>query len=196
MTTKLQIETFESDDVLPLYCESRGQEGPAYLYLDTRNGDVYLECKHPAYSNTWGQDEHNGHVRRWNVPNNLTVKGINELLTDPHVVSRLETVMNGAEEYYDGSNYRTKLTEAAREAVDQLEGYLCDDYDAGYDSLEPWDAAQYFADVSYADLTRGNDDLAVVSTILAEEALKEGIYVSKNNVENVLDRKKQESNEQ
>ena len=177
--TPLQIATFESDHDLPLYEESQGQEGPAYLYLDTRDGGVSLEAKHPAYANTWGQDEQNGHVRRWNVPNNLTVDGINQLLTDQDVLTRLEAIMGGTEEYYDGSNYRTKLSEQAEETSEELERYLSD---SNYPSLEAWSAHQWLNAVSYADCVQNGETHEQAATRLKGEALKSGIYLSEYDV--------------
>jgi len=188
MSTKLQIETFTSEHTLPLYEESQGQEGPAYLYLDTRDGDVYLKGIHPAYANTWGQDEQSGHVRRWNVPNNLTVEGINQLLSDQYVLTRLDTTMTGAEEYYDGSNYRTKLSEKAEDASKELERHLNDGH---YHVLEAWDAAMWLNDARYSDLVTQGESHEDAAVRLQKEAISEGAYCSLTNIENALDVLKQ-----
>ena len=185
----LTIEQLTSEHALPLYEESQGQEGPAYLYLDTRDGEVYVRGIHPAYANSWGVDEHNGHVRKWRIPNNLTVQGYNSLLSEQKLRELLERVYQGAEEYYDGNNYRTKLTEDAIEASETLNDYL-HDINGDFESLEPWDAWMWLEQSSYIDLVRDGESHEDAAQRLHAEAMREGKYCSAANIEVTLDEMK------
>jgi len=185
----LTIEQLTSEHALPLYEESQGQEGSAYLYLDTRDGEVYVRGIHPAYANSWGVDEHNGHVRKWRIPNNLTVQGYNSLLSEQKLRELLERVYQGAEEYYDGNNYRTKLTEDAIEASETLNDYL-HDINGDFESLEPWDAWMWLEQSSYIDLVRDGESHEDAAQRLHAEAMREGKYCSAANIEVTLDEMK------
>lgn len=182
-TKKLQFDKYESDHALPLYEESQGQAGPAYLYLDARDGQVWVRGIHPAHASSWGIDEHNGHVCRWGIANNLTAAGINELLADLEVLTRLASVLAGAEEYYDGNNYRTRLSAQADESREDLERYLAD---SSYSSLEVWDAFQWLDLTSYADLVRAGETHEDAAIRLSKEALSDGIWVHPVDVEKAL----------
>jgi len=194
----LTINTINSDHAMPLYEEDRGQEGPAYLYLDTRDGDVYLRGIHPAHASSWGVDEHNGHVRKWSIPNNLTVRGYNALLADTNVLQLLERVYQGAEEYYDGNNYKTRLNDDAEAADIELEKITAEINQCGadYESLDAWDASMWLELSTYANLVKEGESHEDAALRLHGEALREGKYCSIANLENVLDRMKQELEEE
>ena len=183
---ELNIERYESEETLPLYCNSGGQDGPAYLYLDTRDGNVWVNSMHPAYANSWGVDEHNGHVRRWSIPNNLTVVGINQLLGDNFITDRLTVIIAGAIEHYDGSNYRTRLTDEAACAEETLERYVGWDYHGRYDALDPWCAEQWLSNCTSSDLFLTGESTEQAASRIGQEALKEGVYLSKIDLLRVL----------
>lgn len=189
----LTIEKFTSDDLLPLYIECQGQEGPAYLYLDTRNGEVWVAAKHPAHASTWGQDEHNGHVRKWRIPNNLTVQGINDLLEDPQVIKHLETIISSAEEYYDGQNYRISLSQEGGDAYDDLTNYFDDvrAYHDRYDYLEPATAEHFLDCTPYSQCVELGETHEQAAKRLSSDALAQGLVIGEYELEKALDIKKQ-----
>jgi len=188
MGTKLQIEKFGDENNLPLHIEHQGQDGPAYLYLDTRDGEVYCAAKHPACANSWGVDEHNGHVRRWRVPNNLTAQGYNDMLSEEKLLSLLERVYDGAEEYYDGNNYRTRLSDDAVEAEEEVEKFTSEinQWGVDYAYLDVWDANMWFQDARYADLVKGKESHEEAAIRLQKTARSENVYLSLINIEKAL----------
>lgn len=192
----LQIEVVGGEDILPLYTEYQGQSGKAYLYLDTRDGEVYLRGKH-SFDNGVSGDEAAGHIRSWEVPNDLTVAGCNELLADPAITDRLKQIMAGAEEYYDGSNFRTRLSEDARDVSDDLELYLnIQIFGSHYDTLEVRSADNFLSLVGYSRCVRDGESHEEAAERIVAEALAEGYYLIVADVVKVLGKKQEKANTQ
>jgi len=179
----LKIDTYTSDYTLPLYTDYAGQESRAYLCLDMRDGEVYFEERGPHH-NGCSQDEYAGYIRTFAIPNNLTVQGLNELLQDRQVIDALRTILSSGEEFYDGNNYRMRLSDDGDEAEAFLDTY---EYGGRYASLEVACAEYYLRDCSYASLVRNNETHEVAAARLAKEAQRNGFFVSASDIENTLE---------
>jgi hypothetical protein len=185
--TTLTINKYESNYTLPLYTDYAGQESTAYLCLDMRDGEVSFEERAP-HNNGYSQDEFNGYVRTFKIPNNLTVSGLNELLQDRQVIDALRAILSSGEEFYNGNNYRMRLSDDGNEAEAFLDSY---EFGGRYDSLEVMSAEWYLNSCSYASLVQHGDTHEEVAVDLAAEALKNGMFVSASDIENTLDNMKE-----
>lgn len=185
---KLEIQKVESTQALPLYTDYAGQESSAWLCLDTRDGDVYVMELAPHYRNSCSQAEWNGHIRRWQIPNTLTVKGLNQLLEDPEILTDLQSVLDNSEEIYDNARncYRTVLSEDGTTAAKHLEYTLAYNYERGYDSLNPVSAAHYLDASTYSALMCNGESHEGVAEQIVREALKDGFYLNVVDVEKTL----------
>jgi len=192
MSTKLKIETYESEDACPLYFMQQGEESKAYLYLDTRDGKLYVDSE-AAFVNSYTPDEQNGYLLSFRIPNNLTVVGLNDLLDSPTVRSYSQDIVNNSVEFYNGSNYAAKLNEVGRDEYEDLERYLELAIAHGeFDSLQVCSAYDFFEHQKYAELVREGESHAVAATRLQLAALKDKVYISDIETEIMLDRMKDE----
>ncbi|CAB4220437.1 hypothetical protein UFOVP1625_29 [uncultured Caudovirales phage] len=192
MSTKLKIETYESEDACPLYFMQQGEESKAYLYLDIRDGKLYVDSE-AAFVNSYTPDEQNGYLLSFTIPNNLTVAGINSLLGSTTVQSYLQTVVDNSVEFYNGSNYARKLNEEGQNEYEDLERYLELTIANGrYDSLTVYSAYDFFEHQKYAELVKEGESHAAAGTRLQLAALKDKVYISDIETEIMLNRMKDE----
>lgn len=109
-----------------------------------------------------------------------------EVLESEDIQDRLETVVRGYSESWDGSNYRGSLTENARDILDSIIDRLsdwCGDLPCY------WDADEYYMDASgsyLVPLALQEDRQDTVDTIVLE-ARTEGDYLDESDVDQYLD---------
>jgi hypothetical protein len=183
---KLQIRFRETDyDALPLYWEERGQESHAYLYLDVRDGEVWVAAKSPS-NNTWSVDEHHKHVCSWSIPNNLTTDGLNELLRCSTLQNLLLQLCDVSEEIYNGNNYVSVSGEIGRDIYEQITVKL-DDIFPSLETLEACDARWYFDNLKIKHLMQEGESIENAAKRLQAEARANMQYLSIENIENALE---------
>lgn len=192
MAIEINKYSIASTEILPCYEERQGQESRAYLHLDLNgDGEMWVGYKLPSdYS--WSASEHSGYMHTFRIPNNLTPQGYNDLLDHPTIKELAELMVKEAEEYYDGSNYRMRLSQVGEDARETLER-LCESIDcADYQSLDPWCADMYLQHVTYQDLTANGGTHEEIAERIVVEARKDGIHLSAVDVENRLDEMQEE----
>ena len=191
MTIEINKYSIASTAVLPCYEEQQGQESRAYLYVELRDeGEMWVGYKLPSdYS--WSASEDAGYLHRFGIPNNLTPQGYNDLLDHSTIKELAELMVKEAEEYYDGSNYRMRLSDTGNDARETLER-LCESIDcADYQCLEPVCAYWYLTDGSYEALMSNGGTHEEVAERIVQEARKDGYYLSVADVERHLEEMKE-----
>jgi hypothetical protein len=184
MTIEINKFSTESSDTLPCYDTAGGNESRAYLYVDVSDREMWVGYK-LGHDNSWGIREDRRYVHTFRVANNLTAEGYNDLLSRPGLAHLVEQLINECEEYYDGSNYRMRVSERGQDVIEAIERYCEDTSDC--DSLEPWDAGMYLQDGSYEALMEGGGTHEEVAERLVQEARKDGYYLTARDVENRLE---------
>ena len=190
----LKIEAVASDHPLPLYTDYAGQESIAYILLDTRTGEVWLHERAP-HENGVSADEFNGHVRSYQIPNNLTGDGLSKLLGDSDLMSMLFEVCAGATEKWNGNNYVSRLDDSAKDADDRARWFCGELVPESYGCLQPWDAHQYFQSSQYRDLVQEGEDHEDAAERLRVDALKEGVHMTQRNILTALEEKRRDNEE-
>lgn len=190
----LKIEAVASEYPLPLYTDYAGQESIAYILLDTRTGEVWLNERAP-HENGISPDEFNGHVRSYQIPNNLTGEGLSKLLSDSDLMSLLFEVCAGASEHWCGNKHVSVLDDSARDADDRARWFCEELVPESYGSLEPWDAHQYFQSSKYGDLVQEGEDHEDAAERLRQEALKNGVHMTQRNIVVALEEKRRDEDE-
>lgn len=111
-------ESYKEDEIAPLFLQYRGQlqAQPAYIEL-YEDGRVIVDAS--AEKNSMPEVMYNGRARRYQVPNDLSVTGIDALLEE--VKPLLQRVHDGRSIEWDGSNNVGHLTEDAIEAEEEIE---------------------------------------------------------------------------
>lgn len=124
MATQLSVHYIENNtSVCPLFCQYNGQfqPQPAYIYLDCDEGilgaDYSGEIGNGAPSTVWHSRE-----LRWNIDCYLNRQGINRRLE--HIAELAQTILNGYDTDWNGSNLVGTFTAEAREAIDEIETWL------------------------------------------------------------------------
>jgi hypothetical protein len=186
MTINISKFKVAASDLLPCYDEVQGQETRAYIYVDISNKEMWVGCKQPS-DNTLSFREARGYLRSFRIPNNLTSRGYNDLLDHPSIRELAELMVAEASEYYDGSNYRIRLSQVGMDAEVTLMN-LCNAIEHGdYESLEPAGAHYYIAEGSYEALMSAGGTHEEVAERIVAEAIKDGYYLIAYDVEKHLD---------
>lgn len=186
MTINISKFKVAASDLLPCYDEVQGQETRAYIYVDISNKEMWVGCKQPS-DNTLSFREARGYLRSFRIPNNLTSRGYNDLLDHPSIRELAELIVAEASEYYDGSNYRIRLSQVGMDAEVTLMN-LCNAIEPGdYESLEPAGAHYYIAEGSYEALMSAGGTHEEVAERIVAEAIKNGYYLIAYDVEKHLD---------
>lgn len=186
MTINISKFKLAASDLLPCYDEVQGQETRAYIYVDISNKEMWVGCKQPS-DNTLSFREARGYLRSFRIPNNLTSRGYNDLLDHPSIRELAELMVAEASEYYDGSNYRIRLSQVGMDAEVTLMN-LCNAIEHGdYESLEPAGAHYYIAEGSYEALMSAGGTHEEVAERIVAEAIKDGYYLNAYDVEKHLD---------
>jgi hypothetical protein len=190
MTINISKFKVAASDLLPCYDEVQGQETRAYIYVDISNKEMWVGCKQPS-DNTLSFREARGYLRSFRIPNNLTSRGYNDLLDHPSIRELAELMVAEASEYYDGSNYRIRLSQVGMDAEVTLMN-LCNAIEHGdYESLEPAGAHYYIAEGSYEALMSAGGTHEEVAERIVAEAIKDGYYLIAYDVEKHLDAMKE-----
>lgn len=111
----------QSAERAPLYEKFDGQSKPqpAYVWLDVDgvvNASASGEIGGGPPANV-----HHGLVRRWSMPSNINGAALAKMLTTSPVRDLLAAVHAGRAVVWDGNNLVGELTDAAREADEELE---------------------------------------------------------------------------
>jgi len=139
-TTVTPIAT-ETDD--ELYCQYQGQSSrqPVILTLDTETGTLSA-----AYSSIIGSGQSMRSFHRldleWVIPP-LRMRPLAWLMEAIH--DDCQTILDGANVEWDGSNYVGQLSEAALAAAEEIERHIEDMQHDASDVWEPWAASEYYA---------------------------------------------------
>lgn len=151
-TTQSAINTdaiIQLEGIIPVYlhydCQCNAQD--AYLELDldgTLTADSNAEIGNGVPADVW-----HGRTLRFNIPNNLTAKGIQDLVQD--VKPLLERIHAGHDERWDGNNWIGTLTEDAKAASEELERELETSTNI-YEEAQIWDAADWLQDEDVTSL--------------------------------------------
>jgi hypothetical protein len=190
----IEINKFstKSSDTLPCYDTAGGNESHAYIYVDVSDREMWVSYK-LGHDNSWGIREDRRYVHTFRVANNLTAEGYNDLLSRPGLAHLVEQLINECEEYYDGSNYRMRVSERGQEVIEAIERYCEDTSDC--ESLDPWCADMYLQHVTYQDLTATGGTHEEIAERIVIEARKNGIHLSAVDVESRLDEMQEEAAE-
>lgn len=190
MTINISKFKLAASDLLPCYDEVQGQETRAYIYVDISNKEMWVGCKQPS-DNTLSFREARGYLRSFRIPNNLTSRGYNDLLDHPSIRELAELMVAEASEYYDGSNYRIRLSQVGMDAEVTLMN-LCNAIEHGdYESLEPVCAYWYLTNDSYEDLVCNDESHEDIAKRVVTEARKDGYFLTVLDVQNRLDEMKE-----
>lgn len=106
---KLKIKKVENCEEQPLVY---GDEGYANLYLDLRDGEVWLDGW-PAHHTGWSQSQADGYVLSWSVDRRMTVKGCNMLLSDTQVLELLKKIYVSAQGSWETGELNYEANEAS-----------------------------------------------------------------------------------
>lgn len=106
---KLKIKKVANTDLQPL---RHGDEGYANLYLDLRDGEVWLDGW-PQHYTGWSQSEADGYVFSWHVDRRMTPTGCNTLLSDNRVLELLKKIYVSAQGYWETNQLNYEATQAS-----------------------------------------------------------------------------------
>nr|WP_294560132.1 hypothetical protein [uncultured Rhodopila sp.] len=149
-----------------LHCQYSGQSGPqdCYLYLDCDKAE--LSCGYNAeIGNGISFDVYHGRTLRWKIPC-LTADSANALMQE--VSDEAQAIVDGYECVWDGHNHVGKLTDDAVEAREAI-GRAIDRPWSEYDTVEVWDAADWFQ-VNIDGLTADTTDEELAELAKREDA--------------------------
>ena len=178
-TIKVQLYVNPSHTEIPLYFESAGQDSRAYLYLDLRDGELWVGCKAP-WDNGMSEAEWDGDIKSFRIPNNLTEAGYNDLMTDKRVQAMCIEILAGSEQ-----------------AEEDLRGF-CDNQRFGgcsFGSLDVCGAGEYLKNLSFRECVKEGESIEDAIKRLINEAIGEGFYLGEGELERELEYKQQEEAE-
>ena len=169
---------------LPLYHRYTRQANaqPAYIEL-TESGDVCADIS-GAIGYSMSPEAWHGRTLSWEVNPALSVDEINDLLDE--ITPLLQTVHDGHDSEWDGSNYVGTLTEQARQASDEILD-LCTGTLHQETAWSVWDAAEWLSGGSVLDKWPADRDLAQVVTAASQMAKQEHAYLDGDIEEYYLD---------
>lgn len=172
-TLSPQLYDNASNTEIPLYFESAGDESRAYLYLDLRDGEIWVGCKAP-WDNSIGRGEFDGDVKSFRIPNNLTEAGYNDLMTDERVQAMCIEILASSEQ----------AEEDLREFCDEQRFGGC-----SFESLNICGAGDYLEHVSFAECVKEGESMQDAIPRLIKEALEQGFYLGEGELERELEYK-------
>lgn len=134
---KLKIKKVGNSKEQPLLC---GDEGYAKLYLDLRDGEVWLDGW-PQHCTGWTGSEADGYVLSWHVDRRMTPKGCNALFSDDEVLELLKKIYVSAQGYWETK----KLNREAEQASELLQRVVEEPY--SYEILvEGWEIVETYGE--------------------------------------------------
>lgn len=165
MTITLEKLDVENPTQLHLHYDCQSNPQPVYLYLNLDDRRAYIE----TWSNIGGgmpASVFNGTEIRWSLPV-LTADSANDLLEK--FESRLDRLCDEYEDYYDGSNYRGRLSEDGQDLQDRIQRDI-NEFCTFLDTVEAMTAADYYEHaVQYMDGSASVDGHTITSTSTDED---------------------------
>jgi len=156
MPTTITIDELDSlNEPAALYCwyPEQTDQQPAFINLDCRAGHVWAAYS-SAIGNSWPMSVHHSLQLRWKIPVFRSVYA-NKLMTA--LAPKLQEIVDGFEEYWDGSNHVGRFTDDAYAAIAQLEKTISDGFD-DTDLVSVYTPDEWLADV-VLDGSEDNDYL-------------------------------------
>ena len=145
----ITITPVEGDELYRRYRGETSQQ-PVYVSLDCETGELSAAASSIIGSGA-PMDVFNGIVRRWRIPA-LTENAANALLAE--IAPLAERVVAGFERVFDGSSHVGKYDDDAIDAIGEILD-LCD-RDWSDQTIEAWDAADWFGGVGGRDAQRAS----------------------------------------
>lgn len=123
METTITVKTENLNETCPVYCQYQGQHQPqpAYIELDCRAGgeleaDYSGEIGNAVPMYYW----HNLAVR-WGIPAETTGTSLQTLFSDSDFLACCQSIVDGFDDRWDGSNWVGTYTENAQAAIEEAE---------------------------------------------------------------------------
>jgi hypothetical protein len=173
MNTSTSLNTSAIDKLtgtLPVYLKYDREINPqpAYLEIDEDgyvSADSNSEIGNGVPASVW-----NGLTLRIHIPNHLTARGIQGLVTD--LLPLLERLHTGNEIAWNGNNWTGKLTDDALEAETEILQFI-DRNSTDYESSEIWDACDWLQSETPESLgitsTTTDEQLQTIADKITEE---------------------------
>ncbi len=152
----ITITPVEGDELYRRYRGETSQQ-PVYVSLDCETGELSAAASSIIGSGA-PMDVFNGIVRRWRIPA-LTENAANALLAE--IAPLAERVVAGFERVFDGSSHVGKYDDAIDAIGEILD--LCD-RDWSDQTIEAWDAADWFGGVGGRDAQRASLGITAETT--------------------------------
>lgn len=143
-----------------LHLQYRGQNGtqPVYVTLDCESGDLSAAAS-GIIGNGTPMRVWNSLARQWRIPA-LTETAANALLAE--IAPLAERVVAGFERVWDGSDHVGEYDDDATAAIERI-GSLCD-RDWSDQTIEVWDAADWYGGVGCRDAQRSSLGITAETT--------------------------------
>jgi hypothetical protein len=120
---KLEIIEQQGDQDLYLHYPGQYQRQNVYLYLDCESGEAEIRYN-PEIGTAIPMRQWNGLLRAWPVNQPLKARAANQLLEE--LSPLLQSVLDGFESVWDGSNLVGRFNESACQAHDEIEKVIED----------------------------------------------------------------------
>lgn len=154
---------------------------PAFLQLNPESKTVSFGITYtpgPPYGTP--MEVFHGHVLRWHVHNELTVRGCDDLVAD--LMPLLERIVAGHEVVWNGSNHVGRLNNDATDANESVDQF-CEQASETYDCVDVWPVGTWLLPDSdkVSARTLGlttestDDDLRRIAAACEKEAAGDGI---------------------
>jgi hypothetical protein len=152
---------------------------PAYMYFNPETGDVGFEYSQEVGSPAampmvvW-----NSLILRWEVPNNLSPRGIRELFDE--MKDDLSVIGDGFSDGYDDRMNRVGVySKEAKDAMQAINERLWNLFPEDYDRTDVWDAADWISAAFYDVVReyREAEDKKVYLDNLVKEAESDGVVL-------------------
>lgn len=129
--------------VAPVYCQYDGQHQPqsAYIMLDCITGKLTAD-----YNSNIGwscsQQEWDKIALTWSIPYNTLGESLIELFEDEDFLADMQSILDGFEEKWNGSNYVGSFSDEAQALIDHYQE-KSERYDWPVELADIYDAADY-----------------------------------------------------
>jgi len=174
--TQVKIRPVEDTAALHMHYQGQTQRQGCYIELDCRSG-LLTASYNSEIGNAVPFSVYHGHDQRWPIPL-LRGESANALMDE--VAPLAQTVLDGYESEWDGSNQIAHFGPEAQEAIGAIET-LCNDIEwTGEEhALSEWDAGDWLQDCwrehVHSDMT--DAQLKTLADELESDALSEGVVL-------------------
>jgi hypothetical protein len=152
----------------------QSQAQPAYIELDCREGGKLSADYSCEYGNATPCYVWHRLAERFDIPSASTRDSLLVILTDDDFLALCQTVVDGFEEFWDGSNWVGQYTPDARYALEEIADYL----DSHIETAEVWGAEQWlFSNCSLSDVWGTGQSLDDAVAAMESEAISQGIVI-------------------